>query len=337
MTIDANTPREPGGRLGRRGILAAASALFAAALARLTGTGDTALATDGSPLIVGQSNSSSSSTGLATSSASSGLLISNAGSGAAVQGNNGGSGIGVLGQSGSGYGMEGTASGSGVGLVGFSPNGVGLQGTSTSSGGVSGSSQTYYGCYGVSNSGVGIGGLSSSGIGGFFQTSTGSQYAAWVQNTQTGSNTGEALGLLVQGNLVVEGTKSAAVRTSDGIRLLYAVESPISLFEDVGTAQVIDGAAHVSLDPIFAETIDTSSYHVFLTSEGDDHGLYVTGKTPQGFEIQEKQGGVSNVAVSYRIIGKRNLPGADKRLPRIQLPTVPPSMDKRYVSPPQVP
>jgi hypothetical protein len=45
---------------------------------------------------------------------------------------------------------------------------------------------------------------------------------------------------------------------------------------------------------------------VFVTPEGDCRGLYVRRKTAASFEVRELAGGKSNVAFSYRIVGRRN-------------------------------
>jgi len=50
--------------------------------------------------------------------------------------------------------------------------------------------------------------------------------------------------------------------------------------------------------------IKRSDYKVFVTPEGDCRGLYVR-KSAASFEVRELGGGMSNVAFSYRIIGRR--------------------------------
>lgn len=46
---------------------------------------------------------------------------------------------------------------------------------------------------------------------------------------------------------------------------LSAIESPENWFEDRGGAQLVNGAAVVQLEPIFAQTINTEvDYRVFL-------------------------------------------------------------------------
>jgi hypothetical protein len=87
---------------------------------------------------------------------------------------------------------------------------------------------------------------------------------------------------------------------------LYAMESPQNWFEDFGSGQLKSGAAMVTLEATFAQTVDVASdYHVFLTPEGDCHGLYVSHKTPTGFEVRELGGGRSDVAFDYRIVALR--------------------------------
>src|SRR5215472_183329 len=87
---------------------------------------------------------------------------------------------------------------------------------------------------------------------------------------------------------------------------LYSVQSPQNWFEDFGHGQLRGGTASIRLDGTFAQTVNASSdYHVFLTPEGDCHGLYVTRKTAAGFEVRELGGGQSSVAFDYRIVALR--------------------------------
>ena len=60
-------------------------------------------------------------------------------------------------------------------------------------------------------------------------------------------------------------------------------------------------------------------YRVFLTPEGDCNGLYVSSKSPTGFEVRELKGGTSSLGFSYRVVAKRkDIPGA--RLERVPMP-----------------
>jgi len=113
--------------------------------------------------------------------------------------------------------------------------------------------------------------------------------------------------LNISGNLVVSGSKSAGVKLQNGREVtLYAVESPENWFEDFGSGEMNNGVAWVPLDGSFAEATNaTVTYHVFLTANGDSNGLYVSRKTPAGFEVREHGGSASNVAFDYRIVVRR--------------------------------
>lgn len=108
----------------------------------------------------------------------------------------------------------------------------------------------------------------------------------------------------IDGTLYVTGSKSRIADTEDyGSRLLYCYETPSPLFGDVGEGIIAeDGYSYIQLDPIFAETISTSQYQVFLQKYGNGdcyiverHPAYfVVGGTPGlefGWEIKAKQKG----------------------------------------------
>jgi hypothetical protein len=54
-----------------------------------------------------------------------------------------------------------------------------------------------------------------------------------------------------------------------------------------------------------AKVIKRGDYHVFFTPKGDCRGLYVRRQGGASFEVREQLGGKSNVAFSYRIVGRR--------------------------------
>ncbi len=102
------------------------------------------------------------------------------------------------------------------------------------------------------------------------------------------------------------GTAASIVDTEEyGAQKLYAMESPDVWVEDFGSGALVNGVATVSIDPIFAETVDLDEYHVFLTPLGDCKGLYVAAKTSISFEVRELGGGASNVSFDYRIVAHR--------------------------------
>jgi hypothetical protein len=108
----------------------------------------------------------------------------------------------------------------------------------------------------------------------------------------------------ITGNLQVVGLKSAVVPFPDGSRrALYCMESPEVWFEDFGSAKLARGRALVKLDSNFAKVI--KRYRVFVTPEGNCHGLYVRHKSANKFEVRELMGGKSSIPFSYRIVGRR--------------------------------
>jgi hypothetical protein len=96
--------------------------------------------------------------------------------------------------------------------------------------------------------------------------------------------------------------------TAGGARTVetYAMQSPENWMEDFGSGALERGVAVVSIEPAFAETITAdSSYHVFITPNGDSKGLYVINKTATSFEVRESGGGTSSLSFDYRIVSKR--------------------------------
>lgn len=67
------------------------------------------------------------------------------------------------------------------------------------------------------------------------------------------------------------GSKSRVVKTKEyGERLLYCYETPSPMFGDVGEGVLDDdGFCYVFLDAVFAETISTNQYQVFLQKYGE--------------------------------------------------------------------
>ena len=245
-----------------------------------------AMATSGSA--TGVSGSSASMTGSGVSgfaTASSGLAT------------------GVVGQTFStgGFGVWGDAtagSGSTIGVYGESESqtGTAVFGNATATSGptfgVSGAVESPQGVAGIFNS--------ASGQGLILSGHSGSNFAQVFSVDASGN-------LDISGNLTVAGSKSARVRLQDGRNVaLYAVESPENWFEDFGTGELKAGAAEVAFEPEFLQTVDTAiDYHVFLTPNGDCHGLYVASKTARGFTVRELGAGSSTVAFDYRIVAKR--------------------------------
>jgi hypothetical protein len=111
--------------------------------------------------------------------------------------------------------------------------------------------------------------------------------------------------VMISDALTVLGDKSAAVKVDDGeYRLLYCQESPENWFEDFGEGRLADGKAVIEIDPLFAQTVNTSvKYHVFLTPQDEPLTLAVANKTAASFEVIGPAG--ANISFSYRIVAKR--------------------------------
>jgi len=164
-----------------------------------------------------------------------------------------------------------------------------------------------YGVFGwnkaTSGSSIGVCGRtdSSNGWAGLFLTDAGNGVYISVPSGKTGLN-------------VASGTKSAVVRAEGGSRLLYTEESTEVWFTDYGFGKLQNGVAVISIDPLFAQTVNLNEpYHVFVQPYGNA-SLYVTNRTPTSFEVRLHDGD-PNVEFSYRIVAKR-LGYEDTRLER---------------------
>src|SRR5262245_5597905 len=238
---------------------------------------------------------------------------------------------GIIGFSREGDGIEG-ASFTGTAVRAVSFFGPGVQSISGALNGVTGISGTQgptpvfnlpttAGVYGSSVAQAGVIGTSSSTTGVLGFSNNVGVYGA------TTNPAGNYAGIF-RGNLLVTGTKSAAVPFPDGTqRVLYCMESPELWFEDFGAAKLKAGRAVVKLDTDFAKVVTLNEYHVFVTPEGDCRGVFVSNKIATGFEVRELQGGTSNVAFSYRIVARRKDIKAQQRFAKIdtRLPLPPPT------------
>jgi hypothetical protein len=105
------------------------------------------------------------------------------------------------------------------------------------------------------------------------------------------------------------GSNSTMVNDDNGNkRVLFSPEAPEILFEDYGTGNLVNGVAHISLDPLLSSIIHVSEDHplkVFIQLEGDCNGVYVTNKSKSGFTVKELRNGNSNVSFSWHIVANR--------------------------------
>ena len=245
-----------------------------------------------------------------------------------------------------GSGVYGYSLSSGRGVYGESFSGEGVYGQSTSGDGVAGraAASNKSGVYGYnSGSGYGVAGRSVSGWGVEADGNNASAYDKLGDLVLRGSygeifSFGMLLDLYSDGNVIIDlddnnndsnaffrilngadqivheinenGTKSAVLQTeSYGQRAVYTMESPEVWLEDLGSAALVDGAATVAFEPIFAETINLEvDYHVFVTPVCQEPVLlFVTAKSASGFTVRgvTLDGQPAACGFDYRVVAKR--------------------------------
>jgi hypothetical protein len=201
----------------------------------------------------------------------------------------------------------------GPGVFGYAapPGPLGVPGVNTFPA-VFGTSDQQIGVLGTSNALPGVYGFSANNAGVVGQSGSPNSFGGYFFGN-----------VVVTGNLTVGGVispnpKLAVMPFPDGThRALYCMESPEVWFEDFGAARLKRGRAVVKIDANFAKVIKRGDYRVFVTPEGDCRGLYIRGKRAASFEVRELAGGKSNVAFTYRIVGRRKDIGRYTRFAKI--------------------
>jgi hypothetical protein len=85
---------------------------------------------------------------------------------------------------------------------------------------------------------------------------------------------------------------------------LHCPETPEFYFQDYGQGQLVNGRAHIELDPILAKNVVINEKHplrAFVQLEGNCNGVYITNKTATGFDVIELNGGTSNVSFQWSV------------------------------------
>jgi hypothetical protein len=223
------------------------------------------------------------------------------------------------------YGIEEGSTTRTVGVEGLTDStiGYGVYGQNVSESSTGGSCSSHFiacqagvwGDGGTTTANSGVLGTVDDGFAGFF-VNNGSEdtLVAWAESS-SGSPffagnlaNGTNCSINSSGDLSCTGSKNAVVPVDGGARTvaLSAIESPMNWFEDFGSAQLVNGVAVVSLDPVFIQTVNSElDYKVFPVPNGDCKGLYITHKTATSFEVRELGGGTSSVAFDYRITALR--------------------------------
>jgi hypothetical protein len=233
------------------------------------------------------------------------------------------------------YGLDASTVGNfNSGVLGLSRNGFGVVGQSSNNNGTEGftSCSICSGVYGESdNASFGVAGRSAVGggigvVGDGGPSGIGMQ--ARVGTVASGTDVIEGLDgnfttvfrLDDLGNIHITGDVIPDGHARTGAKHVgsYSSRSSVPTIEDFGEATLRNGGAYVALDSSFANVIDgRSSYVVFLTPEGDNDGLYVTGRTLRGFEVHEARGGHSTLSFAYRILARPYGDNA-RRLPVVE-------------------
>ncbi len=249
--------------------------------------------------VIGESNSTGGhgvhGSALATSGTTSGVYgysLSTAGRGVFGWATaNTGSTYGVYGRvdSAQGVGVYGynSSTSSGVGVYGVGPNAVIGESSTPGYAAIYGRNQA------TTGTGMGLYGRADSpdGWSGYFYTTAGNGVYISAPASKVGLT-------------VASGTKNAVVRTSSGSRLLYSEEATEVWFADYGFGRLQDGKAVISIDPLYAQTVNLEEpYHVFLQVYGAAE-VYVSQRSPAYFEVRLWSGD-PNVSFSYRIVAKR--------------------------------
>jgi len=213
-----------------------------------------------------------------------------------------GTGHALYGVSNSGYPtIGGINSGAGTGVYGSSDSGIGVVGVRT---GYSASDNIYWkpgGIFGGANGVIGIT-KANSGWAVFGQDQSPS--GGWAGRFISTNGNGVYISAPNAGLNVAVGTKNAVVRTDDGSHLMYSEESTQVWFSDYGFGQLKNGTAVISIDPLYAQTVNLNEpYHVFLQPYGDVD-LYVTNRSDKDFIVHMRDGD-ADAEFSYRIVALR--------------------------------
>jgi hypothetical protein len=225
-------------------------------------------------------------------------------------------------------GISTGTSGSGHGVYGRSTNGAGVYASASTQ--VNGSA--VYGTY--NGQGSGVTAVSDD------TTGTYQALLAYAEKANTNIFTGfnsahnRSCTINSTADLLCEGSVSGSVlhvrhRSGSGHHVLtFSSESTSQIVEDFGSARLDAGIANVQINPDFAPLMARGTdYFVFLTPQGDSRGLFISMKTPNGFQVRENERGRTTMAFDYRIVARPS-DAQEGRLPpapRLKRPASPTS------------
>lgn len=196
----------------------------------------------------------------------------------------------------------------GIGFVGVGNNAVGSIITPASGCGVVGTG-AQYGVMGFATNTLNTNPNSNSAFNGGTASAGGYFEVQAAGTAQTWSYVAVRDNLGINRKIIGPGTVNTIVRDLDGNRVaLSCPEAPENLFQDYGHGALVNGRAHVTIDPILAHNIRVDATHplrVFVQLEGDCNGVYVTNKTGSGFDVVELSNGTTNTPFTYTVVANR--------------------------------
>lgn len=142
-------------------------------------------------------------------------------------------------------------------------------------------------------------------VGGYFEAYN---YAGGVANgyAYVGGTINGVTSIKISGT----GTVAEIVPTQDHGRItMTCPESPEYWYQDYGTVQLVNGQAHVALDPILKDIIfvnDENPLRVFCTPVDmlEFNGIAVTNRDSTGFDLVELNGGSHSGTLDYQLVVK---------------------------------
>jgi hypothetical protein len=130
-----------------------------------------------------------------------------------------------------------------------------------------------------------------------------------VVEIDSGFASNSGVNLFVDGDINATGAKNAVVTVGRGERrLMYCTESTEVWFEEVGSGQLQNGFAEITLDPLFRQAVtinDANPMRVLITLTDECNGVYVK-KHADRFTVHELMDGKSDATFDYKVICKRS-------------------------------
>lgn len=215
-----------------------------------------------------------------------------------------------------GYNLVGSGAGGGTGIYGVTSQSAGFgmfsRNLNTSGTGLISSGTNSIANYLTSGSGGAFTGLGT----GIYGYSTTAGIGEAIYSNQFGNITRvNYWSGFTQYKIIGAGTVSTIAKGLDDEKVvLHCTEAPEIYFEDYGQGQLLNGNAHIEIDPIIAKNITVNYKHplrVYIQLEDNCNGVFVTNKTGSSFDVKELASGQSNAKFQYHIVGNR----ADEVLP----------------------